>query len=1691
MIDSRILQRRIFATLMLCAWCSGGPGLAQSFGTNVKQIEQGVLEKINDNRRIFRLPPLQPDATLSQVARAHSVDMMSQGKVTHESALPGQRTPEDRYQQAFGSAPPKLTENVAVQPADYSAPGFVFTALHAQPGTFQNLVDKEATTVGVGVAVGPDGSVWATVMYARPAGSRARGTTAEIPPPPSPAPTPAPPSEQPAHPGTSGEYTGSLAKEFFAFLDAFGGFPEMYHMTEKLPGGDAAVQELLAFVKDAFQTWPNSPDSWAQPLQYGVLGTRLKEFHFYQAEQYHTPKTEVDRNNIMDVPRNVPFSLMELNPTKKLASNWEVQGVQNMELEVTKPGGPPPGYVSVGFNFDLSCDRGAPDPGGRIAGECKFRYEHICGVDIESGNRNNPHWTSRFSGHMGPLYDKLAWYAVPEDSPNSVYRLYFDKKPETQLRSDQLMTDAMPHFPVLVAVLRPKGAPPVAEVRTLPPPPPAITPPKPPAPVAVSTSPQDDEDRAADIRWLGTIEDQLNDAERLKNQALFKLQEQALTIAEWQKRVDQLSNWLKDLPPEEEAATWLEAALRSAIDAWDSAWGPAPGPTENVRAVVRSQIEVLQQKIRLARQEQGDEIQEILETYYGGIVDQLRERGPQCRLPEARAGAAQAVKDVNQLISYSKAELYLAANWGKEFQDAARASIAEGRYVPETHFLQATWAASHGNPRLALEAFRLVEEETANPGETPLAGAQARQLGVHSNSLHDRARAMVWILEDAYLKGIAAKAAGEAQQVRAEIEERLQKAGDDSSIVGNALTYLKMGEVSSLSAITGREDALEGLASAYQNNVAAQEYGLLLMQSLHERGVSLDSLRGMSNQEFLDLIHGQYREAGQRVTVAEAVHMRAAILAALSNPDVSRMVSGSKQMLRVDTGADYFDHDPYAQTGLEWWGDVINLSNVVTFLAPVTDFSIVGKVLGRMGRAVLGDARAAGAAIDSVTETAVVWEGASKLPALFAETKTGQMMLNEFSRFFADSTWLKDRALEMSLALIGGKAAEGVGGTIGVLMGSDGKAEAEAGALLGSMFMGMAAGNAEEMKGLMTTHGITSEQVQRLVAAEERAAKESAELAEAASRHSTAIREVLPVSPGEPISAQAKLLAGTTKQGIERELDEAIRDIELANRMLRDKKAVAIDAAMFRKLDELKIAYEGAAAAEGGEVASARAFLDMLDRRARNFAAKTVVPGGASEAAEVAAALPPAGPRPGAMGGSSPAGTSRLAGVASFRGNPATVDLDRLVMDVDKFPQALADYERRLAVLRQLGAGEIVEAAHLPENVASLQKTAELKSIVGGWEKRAAALEHERPVTPQEVAHLEVASRPADGRLKLQLIAGSEFKNEYEQELVSKLTSHPERGAASSTPKAPSYHKPYWVLEDRGGEWVRVGVFKPGRVEFKGLDVQAETLFEDVKRAIGPVKTAAGREIRLGVAACAPAKMYVGETLTNGAFIRFTEGAEVGALGMAGGPLVKEQIAGDKVISAVFADPDRHADNYLIAGLGDVTDFDHALADFDGHFFEQEYGSPSDRELLKNYMKRPILAWRQRSPVVRALDEHITIEDMQPWIDALRPFLKDENSVREFLKTRTRIPEGEVFERVVKLAPKRYAVLEETLRECFGSKKDLKPLPMTLEETKTPSGVSGGADGLKPIPMARAMPRRALAPQTGARFRVEGLAMAA
>ncbi len=116
-----------------------------------KEAEREMVKLINQDRKKYRLPPLRVLPELSQIARQHSMDMRDNHFFAHYSPRSG--TPQDRITRS-SIAYSNITENIA---QDYSLRR-AEEHLMESPGHRLNIIDPQATRVGVGIAFGQDPS---------------------------------------------------------------------------------------------------------------------------------------------------------------------------------------------------------------------------------------------------------------------------------------------------------------------------------------------------------------------------------------------------------------------------------------------------------------------------------------------------------------------------------------------------------------------------------------------------------------------------------------------------------------------------------------------------------------------------------------------------------------------------------------------------------------------------------------------------------------------------------------------------------------------------------------------------------------------------------------------------------------------------------------------------------------------------------------------------------------------------------------------------------------------------------------------------------------------------------------------------------------------------------------------------------------------------------------------------------------------------------------------------------------------------------------------------------------------------------------------------------------------------------------------------------------------------------------------
>jgi uncharacterized protein YkwD len=127
----------------------------------LSEEEQGILDATNAERKAAGLPALKPNPKLAAAARGHSENMAKQSKLEH---ILDEKSPVDRVK-AARYAFRMVGENV-----EHNAP----TPAEAvkdwmnSPGHKANILNKDFTEIGIGVAKNEKGERYWTQVFGKP-----------------------------------------------------------------------------------------------------------------------------------------------------------------------------------------------------------------------------------------------------------------------------------------------------------------------------------------------------------------------------------------------------------------------------------------------------------------------------------------------------------------------------------------------------------------------------------------------------------------------------------------------------------------------------------------------------------------------------------------------------------------------------------------------------------------------------------------------------------------------------------------------------------------------------------------------------------------------------------------------------------------------------------------------------------------------------------------------------------------------------------------------------------------------------------------------------------------------------------------------------------------------------------------------------------------------------------------------------------------------------------------------------------------------------------------------------------------------------------------------------------------------------------------------------------------------------------
>ena len=205
-----------FRAKLLITMCLGGLAWAIMMGVAYASSDEACFtSRINGARAAAGRPALATRSDLVAIARRHSQDMANDGRIYHNTNLRNE-APSDW--QTIG-------ENVGVGPTCSA----IHQAFMNSPGHRANILDIDYNTVGVGVVVTSDGTIYVTEIFMQTRGYKPSSGTSTVPSQPRPRkprstsspPPPAPPPPPPPGSKIIGKtlaYIDVLEREPFPYL---------------------------------------------------------------------------------------------------------------------------------------------------------------------------------------------------------------------------------------------------------------------------------------------------------------------------------------------------------------------------------------------------------------------------------------------------------------------------------------------------------------------------------------------------------------------------------------------------------------------------------------------------------------------------------------------------------------------------------------------------------------------------------------------------------------------------------------------------------------------------------------------------------------------------------------------------------------------------------------------------------------------------------------------------------------------------------------------------------------------------------------------------------------------------------------------------------------------------------------------------------------------------------------------------------------------------------------------------------------------------------------------------------------------------------------------------------------------------------------------------------------------------------
>jgi uncharacterized protein YkwD len=151
------------AVIILGAGLSWAAADAKKDEVKLSKEEQRILDLTNEARAKDKLPALKVNATLLEVARAHSANMAKQHAMKHtlDGKNPAQRVEKAGYDYRAAG------ENIATGDKGASAEALFQGWMDSKPH-HENIMSPKYEEIGIGLATDDKGQVYATQVFASP-----------------------------------------------------------------------------------------------------------------------------------------------------------------------------------------------------------------------------------------------------------------------------------------------------------------------------------------------------------------------------------------------------------------------------------------------------------------------------------------------------------------------------------------------------------------------------------------------------------------------------------------------------------------------------------------------------------------------------------------------------------------------------------------------------------------------------------------------------------------------------------------------------------------------------------------------------------------------------------------------------------------------------------------------------------------------------------------------------------------------------------------------------------------------------------------------------------------------------------------------------------------------------------------------------------------------------------------------------------------------------------------------------------------------------------------------------------------------------------------------------------------------------------------------------------------------------------